>query len=68
MILKAAGATKFPIPADWFSGELIVGVGEGSRGVLHGYGIFESYKIFVIEKGSVQFERQQKEHPLHINS
>ncbi|MDX0628384.1 hypothetical protein GOC91_19470 [Sinorhizobium medicae] len=57
---------RLRIPANWFSGELIVGVGEGSRGMLHGYGHFESYKIFMIDRCPIQFERDQNEHPLQM--
>ncbi|WP_117196532.1 hypothetical protein [Rhizobium terrae] len=53
-----AGATKFPIPAIWFTGEFTIGIGEPIPSG-HAFGLYPSEQVFKVKGGLVLSKRRR---------
>lgn len=58
-ILALSGSSRFPVLANWFTGDFIVGFGERYSS-MHAFGIYEIERIFTIRNGLVHKDRRRR--------
>ncbi|WP_148663616.1 hypothetical protein [Bosea vaviloviae] len=58
-VLALSGSSKFPVFANWFTGDFIIGLGERYPSGF-AFGLYEIERIFTIKNGLVHRERRKR--------